>query len=621
MSIASPSAAAESEYSVGRRTAACLGVVAVVVGIVSTGILPKQLSVVLDDLAQLICGVAAASICWYTARHRTGSERRWRVLMAVGMACWSAGMLTWALYRSVLHTALPSPSYADIGFFLLPIFSVSALLAVVGKSPRRTEVGSTHAWITSVLDGMVIVGSLFVLSWSTALGHVVRSEETSSLRFLVALMYPITDLVLVIMVGLLAVIADVPRRYRAQLSLLGAGLVCVATSDSLYAYLVAIGAEEMPLVADAGFIAGPVLVALAASVPTGRPADNVGRTEGSTGAPSTRSTSPRLSPVCPPPFSPRPFSPRPSLVSVAGDRTQLLIPYALIALIGTFLCVQWAVHGSVDTVVLALFFAVVVLSLARQVMTLLQNDTLLRRLSEAQAELSYRAHHDGLTGLLNRSAFDDHLSTAIDLHNTTGRPGVLLLIDLDNFKAINDRLGHGAGDRLLEILSKRLADTVDGGEHGGVVARFGGDEFTVLIPAGIDAGRRAAKEIVDALREPREIEGHLVSIGASVGVVELNVFDGDVTADALVRSADRAMYEAKKSGKAGVFTYDCDGALRMVYNLDDKAAAFDWWPNHRNREIQRIPIGSGNQGSLGISPNIVAGEPDPARLIGPPTKT
>ncbi|QCB52767.1 GGDEF domain-containing protein [Rhodococcus sp. PAMC28707] len=602
--MTSPPASAESEYSVLRRTAAYLAVVAAVVAIVSSGILPKDLSVVLDDLAQLICGTAAASICWYTARHRTGAERRWRVLMAAGMACWSAGMMTWALYRSVLHTALPSPSYADIGFFLLPIFSVSALLAVVGQSPRRAAVGPTHAWITSVLDGMVIVGSLFVLSWSTALGHVVRSEETNSLRFLVASMYPITDLVLVVMVALLAVVADVPRRYRAQLSLLGAGLVCVATSDSLYAYLVAIGAEEMPLVADAGFIAGPVLVALAASVPTGRRPDGTVRIEHSNGRPSTRSTSPRS-----------------SLVSLASDRTQLLLPYALIALIGTFLGAQWAAHGSVDTVVLALFFAVVVLSLARQVMTLLQNDTLLRRLSEAQAELSFRAHHDGLTGLLNRSAFDEHLSTVIDLHNTSGRLGVLLLIDLDNFKAINDRLGHGAGDRLLEILSNRLADAVDGGEHGGIVARFGGDEFTVLIPAGIDAGCRAAKEIVDALRKPQKIEGYTVSIGASVGVVELNVFDGDVTADTVVRSADRAMYEAKKSGKAGVFTYDCDGALRMVYNLDDTAAAFDWWPNHRSPDIQRISFCSGNQGSLGISPKIVAGEPDPARLIGPPTRT
>ncbi|ORI22585.1 GGDEF domain-containing protein [Rhodococcus sp. 1168] len=599
-----------SQYSVGPRTAAYLIVVAVVVGVVSSGILPKQLSVVLDDLAQLIGGVAAASICWYTAGHRTGAERRWRVLMAAGMASWSAGMLIWALYRSVLHTALPSPSYADIGFFLLPIFSVSALLAVVGKSPRRTGVGSTHAWITSVLDGMVIVGSLFVLSWSTALGHVARSEETNSLRFLVALMYPITDLVLVVMVSLLAVLSDVPGRYRAQLSLLGAGLVCVAISDSLYAYLIAAGAEEMPLFADAGFIAGPVLVALAASVPTGRSVDSVGRIERSNWTPNTnwtpnaQSTSPRL-----------------SLDSLAGDRTQLLLPYALIVLIGTFLGVQWAAHSSVDTVVLALFFAVVVLSLARQVMTLLQNDALLRRLSEAQAELSYRAHHDGLTGLLNRSAFDEHLSAAIDLHNASGRIGVLLLIDLDNFKAVNDRLGHGAGDRLLEILAKRLADTVNGGEHGGVVARFGGDEFAVLIPAGIDAGCRTAKEIVDTLRKPQTIEGYMVSIGASVGVVELTVFDGDATADAVVRSADRAMYEAKKSGKAGVFTYDYDGALRMVYNLNDIAAAFDWRPNHRSPDILRISIGSGNQESLGISPNIVAGEPDPARLIGPPTKT
>lgn len=566
----------------GLRIAASLGAVALVVAIVVSGLLSEPASVALDDAAQLVGGLAATIVCVHSGRRLSGAERTWRLLMAAGMACWTGGMLIWALYRSVLATPLPSPSYADVGFFLFPIFAVPALLAVMNRSPRRTDIGSTYSWITSLLDGMVIVGSLFVLSWATVLGQVARSEESGSLSFLIALMYPVTDLVLVMMVGLLAVVPRVLRRFRTQLVLLGAGLVCLAISDSLYAYLVAAGAETMPLIADAGFIAGPVLIALAAS------------------APAVEQTGPQ--------------APSPELHGrITTDRTQLLVPYGLMTLIGIAVAVQWMITGFIDSVVLGLFFAVVVLSVARQVMTLMQNDALLRKLSAAQAELSYRAHHDGLTGLLNRSAFDEHLRAAIDRHNDDGRAGVLLLIDLDDFKAINDRLGHGAGDRSLKTLSQRLTESVDTGSNSGIVARFGGDEFTVLIPDGIDAGCRTAKSIVDALREPQDVEGHTVSISASVGVVELDVFEKAVTADTLLRNADRAMYEAKKNGKAGVFAYDSDGTLRMVYNLADKSAPFDWWSNgHTDRLLH---------GNRGINPNIVAGEPDPARLIGPPTRT
>lgn len=586
--------------SLSRRAAVSLGTVVLVVALASSGILPKNISVMLDDAAQLVGGLAATVACWVTAYRRSGSERRWRALMAAGMACWTGGMLIWALYRSVLDTPLPSPSYADFGFFLFPIFAVPALLAIIGQSPRRKIGGATYAWTTSLLDGMVIVGSLFVLSWSTVLGQVARSNESDSLRFLVALMYPVTDLVLVIMVGLLAVVPRIVRKYRTQLALLAAGLVCLAASDSLYAYLVAHGADEMPLVADAGFIAGPVLIALAATAPP----IEVRRRRSAIDTSSLRTA--------------RSWPDR-----LASDRTQLLVPYALMALVGVVVGVQWIVNGTLDPVVLGLFFTVVVLSVIRQILTLIQNDALLRRLSETQSELSYRAHHDGLTGLLNRSAFDEHLGHAIELHNSEGRLGVLLLIDLDDFKAINDRLGHGAGDRSLKTLSKRLTASVDEGGNGGIVARFGGDEFTVLIPAGIDAGCSTAKSIVDTLRIPQDLEGHSVSIGASVGVVELEVFGGDVTADVLLRNADRAMYEAKKNGKAGVFAYDSDGTLRMVYNLSERSAPFDWWSNGRtagtapDQAAETAP----DQGSRGINPNIVAGEPDPARLIAPPTRT
>lgn len=573
--------------SLSRRTIASLSAVVVVVAVITLGVVPKSFAVALDDFAQLAGGVAATATCWYTARRRTGAERRWRVLMAAGMASWSGGILFWGLYRSVLHVPLPSPSLADIGFFLFPVFAVPALLSVVTRPVRRSRLGNTHAWVTSLLDGMVVVGSLFVLSWATVLGQIARSDEADSLKFMLALMYPVTDLVLVIMVGLLAVVPRILRRYRMQLVLLAAGLVSLSVSDSLYAYLVAAGAEEMPLIADAGFIAGPILIALAASAPSVHGPSNDARTDSGTSRPL------------------RGWS--------ASDRSQLLVPYALMAVIGVAVAAQWIASGSVDPVVLVLFFTVVVLSLVRQVLTLLQNDALLRELSAAQSELSYRAHHDGLTGLLNRSAFDEHLGNAIDRHNRLGEVGVLLLIDLDDFKAINDRLGHGAGDRSLKTLSRRLTESVTDGGNGGIIARFGGDEFTVLIPAGIDAGCRTARAIVDALRLPQDIEGHNVSIGASVGVVELDVFEKSVTADTLLRNADRAMYEAKKNGKAGVFAYDSDGSLRLVYNLGERSAPFAWWGDERT--------GYGRQDKRGINPNMVAGEPDPARLIAPPTRT
>ncbi|SNS22677.1 GGDEF domain-containing protein [Rhodococcoides kyotonense] len=569
----------------GRRIVASLSAVVLVVVVVTSGLLSYPASVALDDAAQLVAGLAATVTCTYTGRRRRGSQRRWRLLMAAGMACWTAGMVVWATYRSILDTPLPSPSFADFGFFLFPVFAVPALLAVLGRTPRRTAIDSNHAWATSLLDGTVIVGSLFVLSWSTVLGQVARQDESDSLQFLVALMYPVTDLVLVVLVALLAVVPRILRRYRSQLALLGCGLVSLAVSDSVYAYLVAVGADSMPLLADAGFIAGPVLIALAATTPAvGASFVDQGTVVGSHSWPDR----------------------------LASDRTQLLVPYALLATIGVVVAVQWIAGGGVDPVVLALFFVVVVLAIVRQVVTLLQNDTLLRKLSDAQTELLHRAHHDGLTGLLNRSAFDDHLARALERRTTHGQVGVLLLVDLDDFKGINDRLGHAAGDRSLQTLSRRLVDTVEVSHERGIVARFGGDEFTVLIPAGIDDGCAVAKAIVDAIRAPQAIEGRSVSIGASVGVVELDVFEHDVTADTLLRSADRAMYEAKKNGKAGVFAYDSDGTLRMVYNLSNTGAPFDWWGTRRT--------GQPGQGSRGINPNIVAGEPDPARLIGPPTR-
>ncbi len=159
----------------------------------------------------------------------------------------------------------------------------------------------------------------------------------------------------------------------------------------------------------------------------------------------------------------------------------------------------------------------------------------------AEAVLRSLAEHDSLTGLLNRRSFVDRLAAELLQNND----GAVLFIDLDGFKAINDTHGHGAGDLVLE----RLADTLKSRLRGtDVVARIGGDEFAVLQPAARDREALALGNLV--LRTVRglmtHIDGQAVTLGASIGAV-LFPRDGDTAAD-LIERADRAMYEAKRTG-------------------------------------------------------------------------
>ena len=174
------------------------------------------------------------------------------------------------------------------------------------------------------------------------------------------------------------------------------------------------------------------------------------------------------------------------------------------------------------------------------------NITERRRLEE---QLSHQAFHDALTGLANRALFVDRLEQALSRRGDQ-RPGesaAVLFLDLDNFKDINDSLGHEAGDRLLVAVGERLSSVVRPAD---IVARLGGDEFTVLVedlgsPAGASL---VAGRVMDGFKAPFSVSGRKVSITASVGIVpNLRSYQ---SARELLRAADFAMYRAKKSGKA-----------------------------------------------------------------------
>ncbi|HKY51867.1 MAG TPA: EAL domain-containing protein, partial [Candidatus Limnocylindria bacterium] len=161
-----------------------------------------------------------------------------------------------------------------------------------------------------------------------------------------------------------------------------------------------------------------------------------------------------------------------------------------------------------------------------------------------EARLEHQARHDSLTDLPNRALFHDELANAVS-GAAGGRQIAVLFIDLDDFKTVNDRYGHPAGDRLVLGVARRLLSVIRATD---VAARLGGDEFALLLR---DIGStadpiRVATRLLQTLAEPFEIDGHQLSARASIGIA---IGTGAVSADDLLRQADIAMYAAKADGK------------------------------------------------------------------------
>ena len=164
----------------------------------------------------------------------------------------------------------------------------------------------------------------------------------------------------------------------------------------------------------------------------------------------------------------------------------------------------------------------------------------------AEEQIEYQAYHDGLTGLPNRLLFRDRLTIALAHAKRQQAPLVLMFLDLDRFKIVNDTLGHSLGDALLRVVAARLRAVL---REGDTIARMGGDEFTVLL-ADLKEARdaaRIAQKLLETVAEPVRVEGHELYVTTSIGIA---VFpnDGD-TAELLLKNADSAMYQAKDAGR------------------------------------------------------------------------
>lgn len=171
---------------------------------------------------------------------------------------------------------------------------------------------------------------------------------------------------------------------------------------------------------------------------------------------------------------------------------------------------------------------------------------------EAQAALEHAATHDSLTGLLNRHAFDRILRDRLRLHRQQDEEVMIMLLDLDGFKDINDTFGHVTGDLVLAEVAERL---IRGQIEGSVIARWGGDEFVVVFPVGSTVGYavEAAQNLIAEIAQRTEITSRPVTIGATCGLARST---SQMSARELVRRADTALYEGKKRDPGGVHVYN-----------------------------------------------------------------
>lgn len=167
---------------------------------------------------------------------------------------------------------------------------------------------------------------------------------------------------------------------------------------------------------------------------------------------------------------------------------------------------------------------------------------------QAQELINYQAYHDLLTKLPNRALMEDRLGIAMTQSKRSGQPLAVMFLDLDRFKWVNDTMGHSIGDRLLQAVSQRLEACL---RKGDTLARFGGDEFALILPQlhSREDAVTIADKILDALKEPFVIDEHDLFVSGSIGIALYP--DAGLTREALIRSADLAMYSVKDKGKNG----------------------------------------------------------------------
>jgi diguanylate cyclase (GGDEF)-like protein len=442
-----------------------------------------------DDIGSLIGILFAAGCAGWAARSARGRIRRGWLAMTAGLLGWAVGEAIWGFYEVGLrYQQAPYPSVADAFYLLYPL---GAAVAVVFLSTGN----SGRSRIRLILDGLIVAASLFLVAWVTVIESVFHAGGDSRLALAVSLAYPLTDVVIITIAWASAVVA-----YRPSTGLLLAGLIIIAVSDSVFSAMTAVNDYFTGSLLDLGWLAGCGLLGLAALRSIGEPL----REETSVGIPR---------------------------------QARLWLPY-LPLMLATVVALTKTLPEINSIPLAASVLLLVIAVLGRQFAALAENQRLL-------SDIGRLAFTDQLTGVANRALFLDRLDQAVMRQRREPLTLTVLCLDLDGFKAVNDELGHPAGDELLIRVAERLSASVRSTD---TVARLGGDEFALLIEGPVEDTVVAAERILDSFAEPIVVDRVALAVRPSIGLTLATAGMPKTTVNSLVRQADLAMYAAKRDG-------------------------------------------------------------------------
>jgi diguanylate cyclase (GGDEF)-like protein len=463
---------------------------------------PISLFTVADNTMIALAMVATATAAM-TARTGYGRVRIAWVAMTVGLGSFVVGALLWFFYR-VIELEDTYPSLADLAYLVLPIAAAAALLLLASGFSRTSRT-------RLILDGLIVAGSFAIVGWALVLEELSKSAPGDQLRMMVSYSYPVLDAV-ALTIGVL-VVARAQRGQRVTLILLTLGMLGIAISDGAFVYLTATRQETAVAPLYLGWLVGLVLL-LAATI------------------------------------AGRGFVHRETIAAQPVSLTAVWLPFVPVMLASIAIFTESPdeiKNGPIPVIGIVLLLAFS----ARQVLVMAENRLLLATVAE-------QALRDPLTGVGNRIVFRDRLSHAMEMRQRDGISIGVLVMDLDDFKVVNDTLGHPVGDELLSLVADRIVGCVRAGD---TVARLGGDEFSVLIEGRVDNSELVAHRVVEAFDEPFIVDGQELLIRPSVGLAVAEADEPDLTAEDLLKRADIAMYSAKRTRSGGVHAFNSEMLL------------------------------------------------------------
>ncbi len=459
------------------------------------------------QVVTVLCLAFAAACACRAARHAIGRRRYGWLALAVALTGWAVGEIIWSVYD--VRPAVEHASHPAAGEIVLLLYPLGAFAAMVLLSNPPAG----HNLWRLVLDGVIVSMSLWVASWVFVLDKLLKTDSSSRL---VTVVHAGSDVVLMT-TAILLLSRTRPGR-RRSVNLFAGGVATIMLADMLVLFQTGIGSYHTGDVVDVSRVAGLGLMALAGLVSVKEP-DVV-----NTG-------------------------------SEISSYTRLWLPYLpvlLAAALGLGHALRLMRHGPL----LVAFGILVAAVLARQFVVLVENQGLLNEVAE-------EAFRDSLTGLANRANFLHKLEQAVARRRESSAPIAVMSLDLDNFKSVNDALGHPAGDELLVRVAGRLTTTL--GEQG-TVARLGGDEFAVLIEGPVEESHAAAQRVLESFNAAIVVDGVPLAVRPSIGFT-VAAAESDYTVDELLRHSDLAMYAAKREGGQCIRSFVPD--LPLPYALPE----------------------------------------------------